>query len=615
MTTSQYGHVKPLDFGVAGVTGSIDSGGRIIALNTYDETHGYITLTSAYPFPDGDRYDAQKVRAYRRALAAMSGAGVVFDAPISRRELGFWDVTLPKIRLWFDNGGYAEVLTWAMAKSALQRWTFAGVTPRFQGRVSLQRCAYTQLTEGGVIPAPPADITLAISDSALTVENAALGRAVAIYGLSPHESHTMTASGPVYLDAAMPDAPPVQHDDFEAEMSELTLYYHFGTTAADALESVHALRANPSRIGSWRSSNRRIWQGIISGDLLAQRGLIYGDQMCVPVGEGMCILTDHMLLPLSWNRDSYFVATALMHGVQHGTDIVRRHLIWLFEIAERPNGDWGRCYLANGKVKDRAYQLDQQIYPVLELADYTALTGDTSLLERLKPQVRAVLDALERHRDDRYALYATDETPGDDPIAQPYHLSSHILLWRMLTRWAAVAGDAEAAELAAQVQAAVDAHFVVPISRGRSMYAYAVDARGGHHLYYDANDMPTALAPAWGFCPPTSPVWRNTVDFAFSPDNPGTFDERLGSVHTPAPWALGDLQDVIVSRTLKDPAREMRAWRRLRTGAGIDGALPEAYDAATGEVVSRTWFAWPNAVAACLQRGVWDTSSAEHDEW
>lgn len=139
-----------------------------------------------------------------------------------------------------------------------------------------------------------------------------------------------------------------------------------------------------------------------------------------------------------------------------------------------------------------------------------------------------------------------------------------------------------------------------------TLYAYAVDGRGGHYLYHDANDVPLALAVAWGFCSADDAVWRNTMEFAFSVDNPGVYSGRLGSVHTPGPWALGDLQDVITARALNDQDRERAAWTRLRRGAAIDGALPEAYDAESGAVISRTWFAWPNAVAACIALGVWD---------
>ena len=64
---------KPLDFGGGGITGSVNLDGRFIAINTYHPEHGYITLTSIPPFPDEDRYDQKKVRAYRKSLVSNEG--------------------------------------------------------------------------------------------------------------------------------------------------------------------------------------------------------------------------------------------------------------------------------------------------------------------------------------------------------------------------------------------------------------------------------------------------------------------------------------------------------------------------------------------------------------
>lgn len=165
----------------------------------------------------------------------------------------------------------------------------------------------------------------------------------------------------------------------------------------------------------------------------------------------------------------------------------------------------------------------------------------------------------------------------------------------------------EYAAMAEQVRAAINEHFVAE-HNGRKIYAYATDGAGNFHFYHDANDFPLALAPAWGFCAADDPVWRATIEFAFSPDNVGGYYEgRLGSVHTPAAWALGDVQELIIARAIGDKDRENRAREYLQKAAQWDGALPEAYDAKTGEVVSRHWFAWPNAAYACFELGAFDS--------
>ena len=140
---------------------------------------------------------------------------------------------------------------------------------------------------------------------------------------------------------------------------------------------------------------------------------------------------------------------------------------------------------------------------------------------------------------------------------------------------------------------------------GTPLYAYATDGAGRFHFYHDANDVPLALAPAWGFVSADDPVWRATVEFAFSPANEGgCYARRLGSIHTPAPWPLGDIQEMIIAQTLGDRGRARRAEARLVAAAQWDGALPEATAPDSIRVVSRHWFAWPNALLACVKRGV-----------
>ena len=92
--------------------------------------------------------------------------------------------------------------------------------------------------------------------------------------------------------------------------------------------------------------------------------------------------------------------------------------------------------------------------------------------------------------------------------------------------------------------------------------------------------------------------------FAWSERNVGGFYPGplggLGSVHTPHPWPLGDLQDIIVARATADASREVAARARLERIQAWNGMLPEAYDETTGTVRSRHWFAWPLALRAIL---------------
>jgi meiotically up-regulated gene 157 (Mug157) protein len=145
-------------------------------------------------------------------------------------------------------------------------------------------------------------------------------------------------------------------------------------------------------------------------------------------------------------------------------------------------------------------------------------------------------------------------------------------------------------------------------------WAYAVDGRGLVVDYHDANDLPTALAPIWGFCAADDPGWHGTMAFAFSVANPGFVDGPdggLGSRHTPGAWPLGHIQAWLVGRAMGDEAATRAAIGRLQRAAFADGMLPEARAIDDGESIAiRHWFAWPGAAFGAFwrldRRGAWD---------
>jgi hypothetical protein len=116
----------------------------------------------------------------------------------------------------------------------------------------------------------------------------------------------------------------------------------------------------------------------------------------------------------------------------------RGHLNWVFTTAERPYRFWHRSYLVNGRPKDHSvFQLDQQCYPLLELSDYLEyIPEDIGHIRDIVHTgvIQEVLAVLESRQDARTGLYATEETPGDDAVDDPFHFSSHVLLWRTFKR-------------------------------------------------------------------------------------------------------------------------------------------------------------------------------------
>jgi GH15 family glucan-1,4-alpha-glucosidase len=377
------------------------------------------------------------------------------------------------------------------------------------------------LTEGGPLPVPPVETYARFKDGVLTIENPALGGAAAVAGLAVDYEWEQRINGSLM----------VRLRDQTANHAVLT--YGVGPTPQTASDNAHRLVHDSQRCFDqvrqrWKQSQ------MYGDDLMLQRGLNYSLMMAVPADEGVCLLTDHMILPLSWNRDAYYIARALLGLLPETTDLVRRHLIWMFEQAQRPDGAWARCYLANGQIKDAAFQLDQQLFPLLELAEYVLETNDRATLTRLQPHIKPLIGMLMRRKKADAMLFPTDETPADDPIALPYHLSSHILLWHVLRKLSRLGIEGDWTGMAEQVRREVDRAFLAK-HEGQRLYAYATNGAGKHHFYHDANDLPLALAACWGFVSADDPVWRATLDFAFSDKNVGGFyNGRLGSVHTRA---------------------------------------------------------------------------------
>lgn len=596
---------KPLDFGGYGIAGSLDRDGGFTAVNACHPRHGYVSLTTAEPFGESARFDVDEVRRYRARLVELRGFGLRFEAEIEDRETWLLEGAVPYVKLTLAGGPVAEATTCVAPGDpgrVVQLWDFSGTDAtkwRFSGTVTLQRSAYTQLTEGGPVPPPSPATNAHLEKNVLALENPELGWAVGLACEEAVISARPAGRGRVKLEAAGCARPGTSLTLCLAPAESVATARARLPEALPAREARDLVQATLDEWGArwreWSPANHPL-------EMIARRGMAYGLLCAVPVEDTVCFVTDHQLLPLSWNRDAYYVAQALLLWPS-ARDTVRRHLRWTFEVAERPATFWGRSHTTDGSLKDPAFQLDQQLYPLLELAEYTEATGDEELLDRLRPRVEEVLQELLSIQDRETGLFSTDETPSDDPISMPFHFSSHVLLWHTLSTLAPLLDTAELGRLAAQVREATRRNFTVE-SGGRPIFAYVVDGRGGYRLYHDAGDLPTALAPIWGFCASDDPVWRATVEFGFSERNtggyfPGPFG-GLGSVHTPGAWPLGDIQELIIAHATGNRELRRSATTRLSKTALWDGALPEAYSPADGSVISRHWFSWPAASVAWI---------------
>ena len=132
-------------------------------------------------------------------------------------------------------------------------------------------------------------------------------------------------------------------------------------------------------------------------------------------GAERCILADHRTLPLSWTRDAYWQARLLLAtwargGHDDDAAIVADHLRWLFLRCERPDGRWLRTHHADGRRAGQAFRADQQLYPLLELADFVGATGS---LPELPPGPTWAELAGKAWAAAESAIDGLDRAPGD----------------------------------------------------------------------------------------------------------------------------------------------------------------------------------------------------------
>lgn len=577
---------KPLDVGNGVVAASFAPSGSWLSLAAFHARHGTVELTNLPRFDERLRGKPDAVRRYRSLMTEERFAFLVADV---KRE---------------ESASLAACHT--ADHTITQVWRLAApgsLVLRFRGRLAPPNLL--EITE--ISPLPPVRVETVLSAEGATLELAAprLPAAARIAVAAPGaevDSWRLEDDGAT-LALAWPDA------------LELRVAVALAERLCDESPQTRSHAPAPA---SARASGRlwvhdtRLHVPARHRDALARiaGGAVEYVTGCTQLRAGpreACLLTDHRLLPLSWTRDAYYQALLLLTaGEPAQVQIVADHLRWLFGRCRRVGGVWQRSHLPNGEPKDWAFQADQQLYPVLELVDFRDAVGlwpDPPPGRGWGELVDAVWRALPITPE---GLVHSEENPADDP-ALPYALSTQILLWYVTRRLARVGGELGLEEpaltgAAERTRSTVEELFAadVPVA---PLWAYEIDGRGERRLYADANDLPTALAPAWGFCKPDDERWLGTMRFAFAEANPAYRPGPwggLGSLHTPGTWPLGDIQQWVAGSLAGDDVGAERALDRLTGVASPDGLLPEAYDPETGAWTARHWFAWPAAAAGAF---------------
>lgn len=596
---------KPYDVGNGLVCASFGLDGSWLSVGVTHPQAGLIELTGAPAFPVEHDGEGAVVRAHRARLIDQSNAAMRIEntREVSSNGEPVWQVQ--------GDGWEAVADAWVeqhrptvVQRHMIRSSNAGGLRIIFQGR--LDRPGYAEITPGG--PIPPA-----LSPS--RVESA--GQTLRV--IAPTACPELVAA----VDITSSE---LRVSDWKSKFNGASLAVTWEDAIADAqlLISTTLSYAEPE-IGPSRptraartppTSDLSVLDRIEAAAVRYTLGCT-----ALEVSDGLCcILADHRLLPLSWTRDAYYQATLLL---AHSDDtpkapgVVRRHLEWLWGPGRDRDGIWRRSHLTTGAVKDPAYQVDQQLYPILELVDMRRAMGTwpDGSSGRWGHAVRRVWRDLPR---DKSGLVPGEENPADDPSGLPYLLSSQLLLAYVARRVAEFEGELGLEDLhlhddAARTLGVIREAFTCPGPFG-DQWAYEADREGHHRLNHDANDVPTALASLWGLCSNSDPHWRATMQFAFSASNPSFVSGRLGglgSAHTPGVWPLGDAQEWAVAVATADRTWANRVTERISLVASADGMLPETYHAGSGDWMARHWFAWPGSLVGLLnatfhhRRGPW----------
>lgn len=288
-------------------------------------------------------------------------------------------------------------------------------------------------------------------------------------------------------------------------------------------------------------------------------------------------------------------------------------------------------------VAERKWEIDSLAYTMRLAHSYWTATRDKTPFDALwaKGAARAVATFREQQRkDDRgpYHFQRVDPSPtetlmfggygaptrkvglihsafrpSDDACVFPFLIPSNLFAVSALRMLAQVhreaRGDAAAAQdalaLAAEVQAALDAHGKMPDGKGGEVWAFEVDGFGNAIFMDDANVPSLSGLPLLGAADRTDPLYLRTAALAWSERNPyffrGKSAQGIGGPHIGMDmiWPMS-----IITRALNsdDDAVIMQCLVWLKNSHGGTGFMHESFHKDDATVYTRPWFAWANGL-------------------
>jgi hypothetical protein len=275
-------------------------------------------MVVAAPFAqfDGSRFhDPGYVRKYRATMleyirSGIQGFGLRFDGKARNVSINFVNNQWILITCTIEDFQVSTTLSINQSGEALQSTRIRSMAKSITDLaytlaldVSVNRASYGQLTEGGPIPIPPSKNILRLFDN---------GRrwAVCNPNLDASVEGSLLCNGqPVPLDSGISDSVAIGKPAsaklhaikqfLPNESCTFVAKFQLRPGLVPPKESTITLSIGSGFRGQWRLGNDEFGMTI-------RRNLEYILGNCtIPVGQSLvCFITDHVALPLGWNRDN-----------------------------------------------------------------------------------------------------------------------------------------------------------------------------------------------------------------------------------------------------------------------------------------------------------------------
>lgn len=309
------------------------------------------------------------------------------------------------------------------------------------------------------------------------------------------------------------------------------------------------------------------------------------------------------------------------------------------DLSAKTNLEWSQTDKTDMSpgVAERKWEVDSLCYPMRLAHGYWTATRDKAPFDALWSQAmaRAVATFREQQRKDGpgpYHFQRVDKSPtetvmfggygaptrkvglihsmfrpSDDSTVLPFLIPSNLFAVSALGMLAQVhreaRGDTAAAQdclaLAAEVQAALDAHGKMPDGQGGEVWAYEVDGYGNAIFMDDANVPSLSGLALLGAADRNDPLFRRSAALAWSKRNPyffeGSAGKGIGGPHVGMDM-IWPMSIIVHARNSDDDATILQCLRWLKATHAGTGFMHESFHKDDPTNFTRKWFAWTNGL-------------------